>query len=253
MIPARRGGGSCAIVLALLLQGLASTANASFSATQEFDQLWTLRDDDAVAARLETRAQEFAASSDYEKLWRAASWYVWVATGDLPATARRAASLAGQAAGDRARQANPDGVEGKYWTALSVGLYASFVSQFEALGLGLDDRFRAPLQQAMESDPESQNPHLEWVGPVVALGAFYQHLPWPARNRSRARQLFERAVRSRPENLRAHFLLADLLKDEDLAAARRELQSVVDGDESYDPADAHRQKRRAAALLEQLR
>ena len=236
-----------ALVLALGL-------SAGDPATPEsFDALWPQRDQPEAAETLARAAALFAASADYDELWRAASWYVWVASDDQKGSNLRAAALSGRVAGERALQIDPSGVEALYWTALSVGLYASMSGPFEALAAGIDKHFRDPLLTVSQADPGHENPRLEYVGADIALGALFQHLPWPGQDRTRARALLERAVRARPENLRAHYMLADFLRDVDRDAARRELELVRDGDAAYDPPDARRQKRKAVALLERLR
>jgi hypothetical protein len=237
-------------VIAALTMGSMGAAPADWAA---FDDLWPRRDDPAVAAKLQSQATEFAASSSYEELWRAASWYVWLATDDRPGVDLRGAAVAGRRAGELALAQQPQGIEALYWTALSVGLYASVVKPLEALSLGLSAHFRDPLLSVGLADPNLENRRVESVGAEVALAAYFEHLPWPAQDRRRAHELLSRALRSHPENLRARYLLAELLVDEDPAGAVRELEAVCVGDEAYDPPDARRQKRKACALLGRLR
>ncbi len=239
-------------LLALLLSSLASLGAAP-AALRQFDDLWARRDEGEAAATLERQAQLFATSTDYEELWRAASWYVWAACDERPGIDRRVVALAGIRAGERSLEQNPQGIEGKYWTALSVGLYVSTSNLLEALTIDLGARFREPLEEVIRANSSHENSRVECVGAEIALGAMYEHLPWPIPDRDRARELLERAVRARPENLRAHYMLGEFLRDEDPAAARRELEGVLGGDEGYDPPDARLQKRKAAALLKRLR
>jgi hypothetical protein len=237
------------VTIALLL---AATLGGEEASRQAFDDLWPRRDEPSAAAALEAYATAFTAGSDYGELWRAAGWYVWLATGDVSGSAVKRYALQGLRAGEKALALEPAGVEAKYWTALSLGLYASAIAPLDALALNLGRGFRDPLVAVMRADPTCTNASVEYVGAELALGAMFQHLPWPARDVGRARTLFEAALEAHPENLRARFLLADLTKDENPDEARRQLERVVAGDEAYDPPDARRIKHRALALLEGL-
>jgi hypothetical protein len=236
----------------ILLLSTAALLGAVAPSRKAFDRLWPRRDNPKTAIELQTYATAFAESSDYGELWRTARWYVWLATGDVPSSAVKDDAMAGSKAGEKALLIKPAGVEAQYWTALSFGLYLSAIPPLEAMGSDLNKGFRDPLIAVMKADPGWKNASLDHVGPELALGALYQHLPWPEKDRGKAKTLFEAAVAAHPENLRAHYLLADLIKDDDPKAAREQLAIVINGDKRYDPPDARRTKRQAAALLAKL-
>lgn len=247
-------------LIAFLILTAAPDLEVRDAQVSRFDQLWATRDGSASSAELERLAEAFSAppvrgadpAAAYERLWRATRWEVWLATGEVAKDEVRRHAQAGRKAGELARRLKPDGLEAKYWTALCVGLYASAIPTFEAMGLDLDEDYRLPLEEVLRADAELQRADLDYVGPAVALASYLWRVPWPEQDRHMALQLFDRALLAHPDSLRARFLLADAVREKDREAARRELARVVAAAPTEDRPDARRYKHQAEELLAKL-
>jgi hypothetical protein len=216
-----------------------------------FDELWSKRDDSIVAPQLAAMAKQFAQSQDYDKLWRAARWYFWEADGASDDTGKKSMAKAGWDVGEKAKKINSQGLEAKYWTSVNIGLYSEAVGIFNALTEGLEAKFRDPLEQCAKGDPNHLNANLNYVGPQTTLGRYYYRLPWPKRNLGKSKQLLELAIKVRPENLRAHYFLAETLWDDGKKnEAKAELAFIRDASESYDPPEARRVKHVARGVAQ---
>jgi hypothetical protein len=218
------------------------------------DEAWPRRDQAQEAASLQAAADAFAATQDYEKLWRAARWYAWLAGGEIGNEEKRKLSKTGADIGERAEKLNPKGIEARYWTSINVGFYASALPVFEALTLGIEKRFRDPLIAVAKANADHRVAAVEYVGPEMALGSYFYKMPWPKQDKGKSRDWFARALQGEPENLRVHYLYGETLAlDGDSAAARKQLAVVIDGAENYDPPDARRFKRYAQKLLSTMK
>jgi hypothetical protein len=218
----------------------------------KYDELWTHRDDTPAAAAVASLSKDFATSDDYDKLWRAARWYHWVADDASSDGQRKALAKEGWDVGEKAKKINPTGVEGKYWTSVDIGAYSEAVGVITALAQGLESKFRDPILEVVAADPNSQNPNLDFVGPEMAIGRYYYKLPWPKRSDSKSKEWLNRAINARPDNLLAHYYLADTLKDHDKEAAQKEIGIVLAGREAFDPPLARRVKRWAMRLSSRI-
>ncbi len=135
---------------------------------------------------------------------------------------------------------------------MDIGAYSEAVGVITALAQGLESKFRDPILEVVAADPNSQNPNLDYVGPEMAIGRYYYKLPWPKHSDSKSKEWLNRAIKARPDNLLAHYFLADTLKDHDKQAAQRELGIVLAGSEAFDPPLARRVKRWAMRLSSQI-
>jgi len=234
------------IAAAWLPMTLCATADPQVAA---FDEGWPRRDQPETSATLQALTDAFAASSTYEKLWRASSFYAWLGAGEVGNEEKKRLAKTGWELGERAGKLDSKGIEARYWTAINVGLYATTIPVFEALTLGIERRFRDPLIAVAKANaPRSAS--VEYIGPEMALGSYFYKMPWPKQDKGKSREWFERALKARPDNLRAHYLHAETLGlDGNKADARKELALVIDGSEAYDPPDARRFKRQAQLLL----
>jgi hypothetical protein len=241
-------------VWALVLIGFLAAADGDAGVSADvahLDELWTNRDDPQVEAQIAAMMKQFADSQDYEKLWRVARWYFWQADGAKDDATKKSLGKAGWDIGEKAKKVDSKGLEAKYWTSANIGAYSEAVGIFNALTEGLEAKFRDPLEQCAKADPNHLNANINYVGPQTALGRYYFRLPWPKRNLGKSKQLLQLAVKVRPENLRAHYFLAETLWDDGKKAeAKAELAFIKDGSESYDPPEARRAKRMAQALSE---
>jgi len=99
--------------------------------------------------------------------------------------------LAAEAVGLR-----PDGVEGNFYYGVCVGSYSDGVSIFTALSEGLKDKTRNHLQKAYELDKRYND-----ATPVMALGRFYEVLPWLAgQDKAKALGYYREALELMPED-----------------------------------------------------
>lgn len=76
---------------------------------------------------------------------------------------------------------NPERAEGYYFYGLSVGVYSDGVGIFTALKEGLKDKTRKNLEKAYKIDKT-----LDKGGPILALGRFWQKVPWPYHDEDKA-------------------------------------------------------------------
>ena len=111
----------------------------------------------------------------------------------------------------------------------------------KALTSGIEGKFLERLDKSIELDPKFNR-----SGPLLK-GRYHFTLPWPKRDSKKSKQWLEKALAQSPENLRVkYYLAATLLKDGKKKDAKKLIDEVMDGDESYDPAEARLVKRLAA-------
>jgi tetratricopeptide (TPR) repeat protein len=192
----------------------------------EIDALHVRRDDPAQlkALREKVAEAEKLAPNEYEVLWRVARLNVWLA--DDPGLSGNEKSRLGKLAwdvGDRASAANPARVEGWYFAATGVGMYALGIGVITALRQGIEGKFKDRLSAAERIDPAFNDGAIQ-----TAWGRFWYELPWPKYSPDKSRKALEAALKKNPANARAHVYLADLLAKEDhRAEATAELQRAV--------------------------
>jgi hypothetical protein len=243
--------------VALALSSLLGLAPAPATADPQIaalEEAWPRRDQPQEAAVLQTLVDGFAATQDYEKLWRASRWYAWLAGAEISNEEKQKLSKTGSDLGERAEKINPKGIEAKYWTSVNIGFYASAIPVFQALTLGIEHRFRDPLIAVAKANADQRSASVEYVGPEMVLGAYYFKMPWPKQDKGKSREWFARALAAKPENLRVHYLHGETLAlDGDKAGALKELAVVMEGSEAYDPPDGRRFKRYAQKLASTLK
>lgn len=177
---------------------------------------------------------------DYEVLWRASRYHVWLAENVGPDKKKAEAQL-GWDLGDKARAVKPNGVEGNYFAACSVGLWSESVGILKALTSGTEGKFNDRLDKSIELDPK-----FDRSGPVSLKGRYFSTLPWPKRDLKKSKQWLERALAQSPQSLRIKYYLADtLLKDGEKEQAKKYMDEVMSGDDSYDPPEARLVRRLA--------
>jgi len=240
----------------------ASTSKASMGSTTttshsdgvtgvlaRLDSLHERRDDDAALAEAHRLVEIVlrAEPNDHGVLWRAAR--VRFTESDRPSVSTSERSRLGKEAYDlaeRAIAANPNDVAGHYWAALSIGSYAEGMGVLRALANGIEGKFRAPLERATALDVRYDHGSI----PVV-WAAYYLELPWPKRDRSKARQQLQRALQINPHNLRARLYQARIALDEGRRAEAEALGATIAAAPvgAYDPPEERRVKHEAEQLL----
>ncbi len=207
---------------------------------------------DAPGALEEVRAKlaqaEQLAPEDYEVLWRLARLQFWIA--DDPALSKKEKSRAGKLAweyGDRAARAAPDRVEGWYYGAAGVGLYALGIGVFKALREGIEGEFKSRLRKAEKIDPGYLSGGIQ-----TAWGRFYFKAPWPKYDAEKSERAFRAALERNPDNVRARVFLAELHEKEGRSArARAELEKALENPPGrYDAPEERRAQGFAREMLD---
>ncbi len=212
------------------------------------DALYERREAPAAWAEADKLVNETARdATDYEVLWRLARHKYWYADGarekEMARWGKDAWALA-----ERAIKARPEGVEGHYYAAISIGVYSTGVGVLKALGEGLEGKYLKHLDKALSLDASYDN-----GGGRVAKGRYHYELPWPKRDLKKSRQELSRVLEKNPENLRAALYLAETeLKDGNPRRARELNERALQGDEAYNPPEARRVKQWAQQLAPQI-
>jgi hypothetical protein len=129
----------------------------------------------------------------------------------------------------------PEGVEGHFYYGICVGSYSDGVSIFTALSEGLKDKTRNHLQKAYELNKRYND-----ATPVMALGRFYEVLPWLAgQDKAKALEYYREALRLMPEDSpyrpELHVFAGRLMLDrgEDRDRARQLLKRAANSSDPY--------------------
>ena len=217
------------------------------------DALWMERDQPGKLDEIRTdlAKAEKLAPDDYGVLWRLARVDFW--TSDDTSLSEEERSRLGKRAweyGDRAAKVNPDGVEGWYYGALGMGNYSLGIGILNALGQGVEGKFRERLSKAEQLDPKYND-----GGISNAWGRFYQKLPWPKYDPRKSEQNLRKALQLNPANVRARTYLAELYQKEGHPKEARKLLEEALGREpgAYDAPEERRSLKRARELLADLK
>ena len=131
--------------------------------------------------------------------------------------------------GEKAKELEPEKIEGHYYYGLCVASYSDGVSILKALKEGLKGSTQDAFYKAYEIDKMFED-----GGPILAIARFWHQLPFPLRNKRRAQKYFEEHHKYFPDDPQGLVYFAELLidrrkKDE----ARPLLEKAVAGDEPY--------------------
>ena len=208
--------------------------------TAKLDALWVTRDTaDAIKQQNQAVTDGLKAfPSDYELLWRSARHRWFVADGQDEAHQAQKKIIAKEAWGyaDRALKAKPGAFEGHYYKALSIGAYSEAIGILTAITEGIEGQFVENLDLALKA-----NPDYDRAGPLRAKGRYYAQLPWPKRDREKAVEFLNKAIKSAPDATRSYLYLADVLlaagKAKDAYAAMQKVYSLP---ASFDPPEGKR-------------
>lgn len=224
-------------------------ADAASFATR-LDELWKTRDSaDSVKLNDEVIRDALKAfPADYELLWRSARIRWWVADGLTDEKLKKQVAKEGWNYAKRAVEAKPQGPEGKYYTALSIGAYSQAVGILKALSEGLEGQFVENLDFSIKN-----NESFDRYGGHTAKGRYHWELPWPKRNLGKSKEELQKSIDKHPEHLRNYYFLADtLLKDGDAKGAKAAIEKALNGSEAYDPPESRRVKAWAKTLAAKI-
>jgi tetratricopeptide (TPR) repeat protein len=223
-----------ALSLAVALPASAATPEVLAS----LDALFNRRAEPAAVKELEEAfKKELAATpEDYELIWRQSRLLVWQADGATDGRMKKVLGKQGWDVCERGVKLAPQRVECHYFAAGGIGTYSQGVGIMKALKDGLEGKFNERLDVAIKIDG-----FYERGGPLLAKGRYHYELPWPKRDLKESAKLYEKVIGKFPENLRAHYYLAEtLLADDKAEKAREAILKVKQGSVAYDPADGRR-------------
>jgi tetratricopeptide (TPR) repeat protein len=223
---------------------------AEFSA--RLDAHWVTRD---AAESIKQQNQAVADGlkafpSDYDLLWRSARHKWFVADGQDADHGAQKKALAKEAwaYADRALKVKPGAFEGHYYKALSIGAYSEAIGVLTALSEGIEGQFVENLDIALKT-----NEAFDRAGPVRAKGRYYASLPWPKRDREKAVELLNKAIKLSPEATRSYLYLAEVLlqagKVKEAQAAMRKVYSLK---QDFDPPEGRRVMNWARPIAAQI-
>jgi tetratricopeptide (TPR) repeat protein len=146
----------------------------------------------------------------------------------------------------KASEIKPELPDGYYYYGLCVGIYSDGVSVFKALSEGLKDKTQTSFEKTYEL-----NKLYKEGGPMIALGRFWQVLPWPMRDRKKSLKYYREYQETEyfADNIEVHVYLGELLiqiggKD-NKAEAKGYLEKAANSDDTF-------YKERAKELLKKL-
>lgn len=237
----------------VICQVIPLSARDLSDAIREGDQLWEGRADPAKAqASIDAYMKALKVNPDhYEASWKVARSCFYL--GDsLPETdalkeRHRALGEKGMEYATRAIEAQPQGIEGHYYYALSLAEYSIGISIVKALLKGLAPDYQSHLEKVL-----SINRAYDYGGPLRALGRYWYRLPWPKRDLKKSIAYLEEARAIAPFSVRGHVYLAEsYLKKGEKEAAREALDKALTSASQGLEVDAERWQQRARELLDE--
>jgi len=131
--------------------------------------------------------------------------------------------------GEKAKELEPDKIEGHYYYGLCAASYSDGVSILKALKEGLKGSTQDAFYAAYEIDKMFAD-----GGPILAIARFWHQLPFPLKNKERAQKYFEEHHKYFPDDPQGLVYFAELLIDRrKKKEARPLLEKAVSGDEPY--------------------
>ena len=134
--------------------------------------------------------------NSYDVTWRVGRAYWWTGHSTEDMAARTTACTAGMRYGEEATHLAPDGVDGHFVYALSLGEYATSIGIVQAVTQGIGQRLEREFLDTYALDRDHDN-----GTPIVALGRYYYMLPWPLRDLNQSRRYLEEARQRHPRAL----------------------------------------------------
>ncbi len=149
----------------------------------------------------------------------------------------------------KAIELEPDRPEGYYYYGLCAGSYSDGVGLITALREGLKGKTQENLEKAYEIDK-----NFAGGGPMVALGRFWQVVPWPYNDKKKAmeyyREFQETEHFNEPGSVNARVWMSEILIDRGEDEAREEARELLET--AVEITEDPYWKKQAAELLEDL-
>ncbi len=146
----------------------------------------------------------------------------------------------------KATELEPEKPDGYYFYGLNVGIYSDGVSIFTALSEGLKDKTQKSFEKTYNLDKMYKD-----AGPMIALGRFWQVLPWPMRDRKKSLKYYReyQGTQYFADNIEVHVYLGELLVQiggkENKAEAKGYLEKAANSNDAF-------YKERAKELLKKI-
>ena len=146
----------------------------------------------------------------------------------------------------KAIEFEPEKPDGYYYYGLNVGIYSDGVSIFTALSEGLKGKTQESFEKTYTLDKMYKE-----AGPMIALGRFWQVLPWPMYDRKKSLKYYReyQATQYFADNMEVHVYLGELLIQiggkENKAEAKGYLEKAAKSDDAF-------YKEKAKELLKKL-
>lgn len=215
----------------------------------EADQAFLNRHVPGVLEKSINQLRPLVAEAPFDAGWRLARALWWQAEGTADKERKRALSVEGRQAGEKALAADPGSLASRYFTALCIGEYSHSVGILTALREGLESKFRDPIIEVSKASPKYDH-----AGAFNALGRYKFELPWPKRDYDESVKYLRRGLELAPHGIRARVYLAETLLARDSGGDAQEaaalLKWVIDeSPDVYDRAEALRAKEMARALM----
>jgi tetratricopeptide (TPR) repeat protein len=146
----------------------------------------------------------------------------------------------------KATELKPERPDGYYYFGLNVGIYSDGVSIFTALSEGLKDKTQESFEKTY-----ALNKMYKEAGPMIALGRFWQVLPWPMRDRKKSLKYYReyQATKYFADNIEVHVYLGELLiqigGEKNKAEAKGYLEKAANSNDAF-------YKERAKELMKKL-
>jgi len=135
----------------------------------------------------------------------------------------------GMGYGEKAKELEPDKIEGHYYYGLCVASYSDGVSILKALKEGLKGSTQNAFYTAYKIDKMFED-----GGPMLCIARFWHQLPFPLTNKRRAEKYFKEHHEYFPDDPQGLVYFAELLIDRrKKSEARPLLEKAVVGDEPY--------------------
>ncbi|MEA2022614.1 MAG: hypothetical protein U9N08_09150 [Candidatus Caldatribacteriota bacterium] len=130
---------------------------------------------------------------------------------------------------EKAKELDPEKIEGHYYFGLSAGTYSDGVSIIKALKEGLKGKTQDAFYEAYDIDKM-----YDIGGPMLAIGRFWHKLPFPLRNKRRAEKYFKEHHEYFPDDPEGLVYYAELLIDRrKKKEAKPLLEMAIAGDEPF--------------------
>lgn len=135
-------------------------------------------------------------------------------------------SKIGRKHAETAIKLEPKKPNGYYYYGMNVGIYADAVSILTALKEGLKDKTQHNFETAYKLDKTFDN-----GGPIVAIGRFWQVLPWPLGDKDKAMEYYEEYKKTKAyktsDGMECHVYMAEILMDKWGSKPKKEAEKLL--------------------------